>query len=96
MIRHWKPIVILLLTLALGFALGWYLEGSRITESPVTEEVGAGNTVIRPKSKAGYCCMTAGSACVLMTAPVECFRQNGMVYNSNQELCDRYCLNVKP
>jgi hypothetical protein len=92
MLRHWKKILILLLFLAAGFAIGWYLVKGDVPVTPVTDSKAKGKGVVRPKSLEGYCCAAPKSSCTLVPAPVECFRKKGRVFNTDQSRCDQYCL----
>lgn len=93
--RYWKRTAILLVLLALGFTLGWFVDPVHAPVSPVPKTEGSGALLSTKKSLEGFCCITAGSPCERIANAGACFLRKGEVFNSNQELCDLYCTNAQ-
>ncbi len=87
-----KPFVILLvLVVLLGFTGGYLLHALRAGEVKTLPPVD--DTLDEPLagSKAGFCCMTRGSACVASEAPTPCLKGGGWVFHPLQSRCDAIC-----
>lgn len=87
----------LVVLLVLGLVFGWFLQ--QWLEGGVVQRRVAGENgeveLHRSASKAGFCCMTIGSACTPVPNPGACFRDGGRSFNAVRRNCDYYCLNVK-
>lgn len=88
-----KPFVILLvLVVLLGFSGGYLvraLQAEKVKPLPAVDD-----TLDEPDtagSRAGFCCMTRGSACVASEAPTPCLKGGGWVFHPLQSRCDAIC-----
>ena len=89
-----KVVAAILLTVSLGFLVGWWLFGmpAEPVVRPVTHEAAASSA--RPRVLSGFCCLTMGEACDEVANPAECFAQNGNGFNSRKATCDNFCVKI--
>ena len=93
-----KAFFLFLLVILLGLVAGWFLQ-QWLQGPPQVSPVDVNTPVSipqKPKSKAGFCCITAGSACTEVENPGICFRSGGLAFNVSQVNCDYFCSKVKP
>lgn len=88
-----KILLAILLTVVLGFLAGWWLSSRAVAPvSPVTEQ--AASSSARPRVTSGYCCLTAGEACVEVDNAASCFSRKGEGFHTGKRTCDTFCVRI--
>lgn len=94
-------VVSILLLMAVGVGVGWWVRTLPVTSVPqeevsmegATSSAADGETVsvVQPKELPGYCCTNEGDACVASPDPVTCMRGGGILFNIKEATCSRIC-----